>query len=58
MRPCRALPALGLEPVDQIDDVVEAAACAAADAAADDGNGEMGLAASSSASNTILAVKR
>ena len=34
----------GLEVVDQVDDVVAAAACALADAGARDGDGEMGLA--------------
>jgi len=34
----------GFEPIDEIDDVMEAAACAIADAATRDGNGEMGLA--------------
>ena len=35
---------LGLEPVDQIDDIVEPAAGAGADAASDDGDREVGLA--------------
>ena len=35
---------LGLEPVDEIDDVVEPAAGAGADAASGDGDGKMGLA--------------
>ena len=35
---------LGLEVVDQVDDVVAAAACALSDAGARDGDGEMGLA--------------
>ena len=42
-----ALPAaagLGLEAIDEIDDVVEAAAGAAADAASGNGDGQMGLA--------------
>src|ERR1700688_1897013 len=41
-----ALPAitgLGLEPVDEIDDVVEPAAGAAADAASGNGDGQVGL---------------
>ena len=36
--------ALGLEPIDEIDDVVEPAAGAGADAASGDGDGQMGLA--------------
>src|SRR5262249_42479816 len=35
---------LGLEPVDEIDDIVEAAAGAGADAASGNGDGQMGLA--------------
>jgi hypothetical protein len=46
--------ALGLEAVDQIDDVVETAAYAAADAAA--GDGEMSLAASGSARQHDIAL--
>jgi hypothetical protein len=38
-----AVAGLGLEPVDQIDDVVEAPAAAGPDAASSDGKGEMGL---------------
>ena len=39
-----AVAGLGLEPVDEIDDVVEPAAGAATDAASGDGDGQMGLA--------------
>jgi hypothetical protein len=39
-----AITGLGLEPVDEIDHVVESAAGAAADAASGNGDGEMGLA--------------
>ena len=37
---------LGFEPIDEIDDIVEPAARAGADAASRDGDGEMGLAGS------------
>ena len=45
---------LGLELVDQIDDVEEPAAGAVADASPGDGNGEMGLAGAGPADNTLL----
>ena len=41
-----AASALGLKAVDEIDDVIEAATGAGADAASRDGNGEVGLAGS------------
>src|SRR5215208_3842734 len=47
---------LGLEPVDQIDDVVESAASAAADAASGNGDGKMGLAGASSANQHGIAL--
>jgi len=47
---------LGLEPVYQIDDVVEAAAGAVADERAGDGNGEMGLAGSGAADEDHVAL--
>src|SRR5262249_19850241 len=40
---------LGLETIDEIDDVVEAAACAGANAASGDCNGQMGLAGAGAA---------
>lgn len=48
--------ALGLEPADEIDDVVEAAAGAGADAASRDGDGEVGLAGSGSADQDDVAL--
>ncbi len=50
--------ALGFEPVDQIDDVVEATARAAADAAPSDGNGEMRFAGSGRTSVIMPGVRR
>jgi hypothetical protein len=50
--------ALGLEPIDQIDDIEEAAAGAAADARASDRDGEMGLATSGVASQHDIALLR
>ena len=47
---------LGLEPVDEIHDVVEPAAGAGADAASGDGDGKMGLAGSSSADQHGIAL--
>src|SRR6266403_350160 len=47
---------LGLEPVDEIDHVVESAASAAADAASGDGDGKMGLAGASSADQHGIAL--
>ena len=47
---------LGLEPVDEIDHVVEPAARAAADAASDDGDGKMGLAGAGSADQDDIAL--
>ena len=44
VRPWRPARSLGLEVVDQVDDVVAAAAGSLADAGARDGDGEMGLA--------------
>ena len=51
-----ARPALGLEPVDQIDDVEEPAAGAVADAGAGDGDGEMGLAGAGAADQDDVAL--
>ena len=51
-----ALPAvagLGLEPIDEIDDIVEPAACAGTDAASCDGDGEMRLAGSRRSSDIL-----
>ena len=48
MRPCRP-PRFGLEPVDQVDDIVEAAAGAGADAIAGDGDRQVALAGAGSA---------
>jgi hypothetical protein len=42
--PTSVITGLDLEPIDEIDDVVEPAAGAGADAASGDGNGQMGLA--------------
>ena len=39
-----SIPGLGLEPVDEIDHIVESTAGAAADAASNNGDGKMGLA--------------
>ena len=47
---------LGLEPVHQIDDVVEAAAGAAADERTGNGDGEMGLAGSGAADEDHVAL--
>ena len=47
---------LGLEPVDQIDHVVESAASTAADAASGNGDGKMGLAGASSANQHGIAL--
>ena len=52
-RACAAIAALGLEPVDEIDDIVEPAAGAGADAASRNGDGEMRLAGSGQASDII-----
>ena len=46
----------GLEVVDQVDDVVEAAACGLADAGAGDGDGEMGLAGAADQHDVALAL--
>ena len=51
-----AIAALGLEPIDQIDDVVEAAPRAAADAVTSDRDGEMRLAGSGSADQHDIAL--
>ena len=42
--------------VDQVDDVVEAAACGLADAGAGDGDGEMGLAGAGAADQHDVAL--
>ena len=47
---------LGLEVVDQVDDVVEAAACALSNAGPCDGDGEMGLAGAGSADEHDVAL--
>ena len=47
---------LGLEVVDQVDDVLEAAACALADAGPRDGDGEMGLAGAGAADQHDVAL--
>ena len=47
---------LDLEPVDQIDDVVEATAGAAADAASRNGDGQMGLAGTGAADQNGIAL--
>ena len=46
----------GLEMVDQVDDVVEAAACGLADSGAGDGDGEMGLAGAGAADQHDVAL--
>jgi hypothetical protein len=52
-----ALPTIAaLEPIDQIDDVEEPAACAAADATASDRDGKMGLTATGSAGRHDVAL--
>ena len=48
-----AIAALGLEPVDEIDDIVEPAAGAGADAASRNGDGEMRLAGSGRSSDIL-----
>jgi len=55
-----ALPAaagLGFEPIDEIDDIVEPAAGAGADAASRDGDGEMGLAGSGRSSDILPGIR-
>ena len=47
---------LGLEPVDEIDDVVEAAAGAGSDAASGDGNGQVGFAGAGAADQHDVAL--
>src|ERR1700759_4204796 len=47
---------LGLEPVDEIDDVVEAAAGSIADTASRDGDGQMGLAGAGAADQNDIAL--
>ena len=49
MRPWLPLRCFGLEPVDKVDDVEEAAACAVADQGAGNGDGQMRLAGSGAA---------
>ena len=49
-------PGLGLELVDEVDDVEEAAAGAAADAGAGDADGEMGLAGAGAADQHEVAL--
>ena len=56
MPPLPAGAALGLEPVDQIDDVEEAAARAAADAGARDGDRQMRLAGAGAADQHDVAL--
>ncbi len=46
----------GLEEIDQVDDVVEAAARALADAGPRDGDGEMGLAGAAGASDILMRI--
>ena len=47
---------LGLEVVDQVDDVVAAAACALSDAGPGDGDGEMGLSGAGAADQDDVAL--
>ena len=56
MRPCRALRVFGLEPIDQIDDVVEAASCACSDAASGNCDGKMRLAGAGAADQDSVAL--
>ena len=49
VRTLTAGPEFGLEEIDQLDDVVAAAAGAVSDAGAHDGDGEMGLAGAGAA---------
>ena len=51
-----AIAGLGFEPVDEIDDIVEPAASAGADAASRDGDGEVRLASSGSADQDNIAL--
>src|SRR5689334_8876700 len=51
-----SIPDLGLEPVDEIDDIVEPTAGAATDAASNNGNGKMGLAGAGSANQDDIAM--
>src|SRR5262249_36785765 len=54
--PLRSVAALGLEPIDEIDDVVEATAGAGADAASPDRDGEMGFAGAGAADQHGIAL--
>ncbi len=56
MRPCLPPRCLGLEPVDQIDDVEEAAARAVADQRPGNGDGQMRLAGSGAADEDGVAL--
>jgi hypothetical protein len=49
--PLPSIAGLGLEPVDEVDDIVEPAARARSDAASGDGDAEMGLAGARSNSS-------
>ena len=49
---------LGLEPVDEVDDVVEASSGAIADATSGDGDGQMGFASTGRDSVTMPGVRR
>jgi len=53
-----AIAALGLEPIDEVDDVVETAAGTGADAASGDRDGQVRLAGSGRDSVTMLGVRR
>ena len=46
----------GFQPIDEIDDVIEAAAGAIADTASGDGNGKMGLAGAGAADQHGIAL--
>jgi len=51
-----SIPDLGLEPVDEIDHIVEPTAGAAADAASNNGNGKMGFAGAGPADQNDVAM--
>jgi hypothetical protein len=52
-----AVAGLGFEPIDEIDDIVEPAAGAGADAASRDGDGEMRLAGSGRSSDILPGIR-
>ena len=54
--PLAAVAGFGLQPIDEIDDVVEAAAAAGADATAGDGDCQMGLAGAGAADQDDVAL--